>query len=70
MRQEHDLPRTVKLTDAARAAGVPPGEFRTVLQIHNIPVLRATARRERLLESHFEALLHKIAGPAVKVNTR
>jgi hypothetical protein len=61
-----ELPITVKLTDGARSFGMPPGEFRDLLVRHDIPVMRPSVRRERILEDHLHQLRAKISGPAVR----
>ena len=62
------LPGTVKLQAAARSLGMTPKEFRALLSRKQIPVLRPSQRRERILADDYGALCASIAGPALPKN--
>ena len=63
-RETTDRLATLKLQDGARAVGLPPKEFRTLLARLGIEVLRPSERRERIRQEDMEQLCRKIAGPA------
>ena len=64
MEPNEQLAEMVKVSACAKSLGVTTREFPRLCAEKQIPVLRPSERRQRLLKEHFEILCRLVADPA------